>query len=117
MFSVHYLSVVSQHYHDSYCDFEGLYFEKIDSCFLPYKKYLEILCCVDFNSLLIEIVPLVLPVFDDNNKQGLDRERRKLRSIFFREAADFSLRLRLLTNEPFDTDFIKYVFKTYKKVY
>ena len=82
MFSVHYLSVVSKHYHDSYCDFEGLYFEKTDSCFLLYKKYLEILCCVVFNSLLIEILPLVLPVFDDNNKQGLDRERRSL-GLFF----------------------------------
>ena len=91
LFSVHYLSVVSKHYDDSYCDFEGVYFEKIDSCFLLYKKYLEILCCVVFNSLLKEILPLVLSAFDDNNKQGLDHERTKLVSIFFRETIIFSL--------------------------
>ena len=92
-----------------------------------YKIYLEVLCRVIFNSLLKKVLPLILADFDKkrvsrcrehsffSGNDCLGFRRKKIISIFIKEAADFSLHVLRITNESTNVAFIKQIFETYKK--
>ena len=50
-FFLHYHSIVSRPFDDSYYDFEGVYYDNIESFLWLYKKYQEIFCCVIFDTV------------------------------------------------------------------
>ena len=67
-FFVHYHGIIykgrNKNFHNNYDNFGVIYYESVNSPFMLYKIYLEILCRVIFNSLLKNVLPLILADFD-----------------------------------------------------
>ena len=111
---------------NNYGNFGVIYYESVNSSFMPYKTYLEILCRVIFNSLLKRVLPLILTDFVRKRDVGgvvivlemifLGFRRTKIISIFIKEAADFSLHVLRIANESINVDFMKQIFETYKNL-
>ena len=130
-FFVHYHGIIykgrDKNFDNSFGNFGVIYYGSVNSPFVLYKIYLEILCRVIFNSLLKKILPLILVDFDRkrvsrfrghsycSGNDFLSFRRKKIISIFIKEPAIFSLYVLQITNESTYVDFMKQTFETYKK--
>ena len=97
-----------------------IHYESVNSPSMLYKTYSEILCRK-------KVLPLILTDFDRkkvsrcracsycSGNDCLGSRRKKVISIFIKEAADFALHVLRITNESTNFDFIKQIFETCKK--
>ena len=128
---VHYHGIIyssrDKNFDNNYDNSGAPYYESVNSSFMLYKFYLEVLCRVIFNNVLKKVLPIVLSDFDTNTfsawkKRSFCRrnfctgtERKKIISIVIKETAYFSLHILKLNNDCINVDFVSQIFNGYKK--
>ena len=104
-------------------NFGGLYYESINSPFMLWKFYLDILCWIVFNVSHRFIFPLLMSGVDLNCRDFVictstnysSLKKSKVKAIFFRELVLFCKKLSEFCCDNVDSYFIIDVFKRCKR--
>ena len=104
-------------------NFGGIHYESINSPFMLWKFYLDILSRVVFNVSHEFIFPLLMSGIDSNcwdftvrtSKSCSHLKKSKIKAIFFRELVEFCENLSEFCCDNVDLCFIIDVFKKYEK--
>ena len=101
----------------------SLYYESVNSPFLLWKLYFDVLCRIIFNQTDRHILPILLPdpkidcrkftACNEQNCSGL--KINKIKAIFYSGLVSFYRRLCELSCSSFNAPFVIYPFQNYKK--
>ena len=101
----------------------SLYNKSVNSPFLLWKFYLDVLCCVIFNQTDRHILPIFLPDLNSDcrkftacNEQNCSRLKiNTIKAFFLQRAGFFCRRLCKLSCSSFNAPFVIYAFQNYKR--
>ena len=112
-----------KHAFDRYTNFGIVFYESMNSPFIIWKLYLDILCRVVFNLRDKSVLHVILSGATGDcrrytacaSKNCSNMKLNKIKAIFFREILCFCKRLAAISSLSVNLQFINYVFITYKR--
>ena len=110
-----------RNFENNYGNFGVLYYECINSAFVLYNFYLEMLCRIIFNNVDKKILPKLFSDYDANNLYDCRQstiynkklcpafEKKQITSVLIKETAYYCLHVLKLNQTCINTDFIKHI--------
>ena len=129
---VHYHGIMcsarDNNFENNYGNFEVIYYESVNSLFMLYKFYLEVLCRVSFNNVLKKVLTIILKDFDLNTFSSCrkrsfcskdsscsGKKRKEIISRIVKETCYLCLHVLNINGKIIDISFIRHIFDNYRK--